>query len=436
MVKRYGLLAAALAALSCTGGGIQIPPVALPPAGTDHGLCRPVTPGPECDTGLECRAVAWKPVRIELCLPPIPPPTCTPPEILAPSGRCVLPSPPYGYPCDPVCAPDQLCGRAGRCGGRDCFDCYTPQPSPSPTATPTPVPTPSPTATPTPAPTPSPVATPTPAPVPSPCVPVVRDPKPGSGPGTDNCDTCASRRAYMLRDYWTPATKVGERYVNYPPGHEGDPAFALYANPRTCDEEREDGTIVHSFESGYFGPVCRPVVVTPCPPSPTPGPTPTPGPGGCPGLLKVGGMFLTAVDCGNCRKQGYLGVRVNYTATELCQEGTPGCVCDPARNRCEMPRACQNPMGAMTWITLPGVFETSLCDQNSDNYFNCHHKPKANEAGVTLFTSVPQGPKPDGYNPLKDPQGTTNCVDVQAVGTKQLDRKDARCVAALAAAGL
>lgn len=165
--------------------------------------------------------------------------------------------------------------------------------------------------------------------------------------------------------------------------------------------------------------------------TPTPGPTPTPGSGGCPPLLKVGGMFLTAVSCGQqCVNQGYLGWRVNYTSTELCREGDVGCVCDPARDRCEMPRACQNPEGADIRITLDGHFENDLCDANSDNPFNCHHKPKANETGVTLFTSMPKGAT-DFYGA----QTVTNCVDIQQGNVRQLDKNDPRCKAALAAAG-
>ena len=116
---------------------------------------------------------------------------------------------------------------------------------------------------------------------------------------------------------------------------------------------------------------------------------------------------------------------------ELCREGDPGCVCDPARNRCEMPRQCQNPLGATTFITLAGHFTNDLCDENSDNFYNYHHKPKKAESGVTLFTSVPQGQSPDPW----DERGTTNCVDVQEHGTRQLPRADSRCQAALKAAG-
>lgn len=107
-------------------------------------------------------------------------------------------------------------------------------------------------------------------------------------------------------------------------------------------------------------------------------------------MSQTGGSMLAPRDCGQaCRRQGYLGYVVNYTATPLCVEGSPGCVCDPARNRCEVPKACQDPRGATTYLTLPGKFTNDICDERSDNPFNCHHKPKADETGLTEFRSCP-----------------------------------------------
>lgn len=260
------------------------------------------------------------------------------------------------------------------------------------------------------------------------------DPKAQSGP--TSCWTTKDWVAYMKNHNW----KAANGTLRVIQGVEvGVNLGGQHGNQTDECTRTDDGWLVRCDDPSVrirwaVDPprVVEKTIATPCP-SPTPGPlpTPTPGPGGCPGLYRVGGMFLTAVDCGNCRKQGYLGVRVNYTATELCKEGDPGCVCDPARNRCEMPRQCQNPNGADTFITLAGHFTNDECDRNSDNYFNCHHKPKKDETGVTLFTSTPwQEPK----NPW-DPRGVTNCVDVQEHGTKQIPREDPRCKAALAAAG-
>jgi hypothetical protein len=357
--------------------------------------------------------IPWPPI-------PTPPPTTTTLPQPSPSP-CVCPLPGGGtYPCaDPYC----------RCGAGAC-----PVPTPSPTATPTPQPT----------------APPTPAPTPSPCLPSTTVEKvcvsvDGSTfPYTPNaCWDCTSWTGYMVRNgYFTAGDPKEDGDAAGRPGFwlNYDPQQVLVGLIRKSDcAKAAPSGIVFADASGKplvaIDPpyVEKRTVTVPCPnPSPSPSASPTPGPGGCPAVAQVGGMFLSAVDCGQaCRRQGYLGVRVNYTATERCREGEPGCVCDPGRNFCEMPRQCQNPNGADIFITLQGKFTNDECDRNSDNFFNCHTKAKADEAGVTLFTSTPwQEPK----NPW-DPRGVTNCVDIQEFGTKQLNRDDARCKAALKAAG-
>jgi hypothetical protein len=397
---------------------------------------------------------------------------------------CITPQP-TPYPCDPPCKAGETCEREGRCGGHDCFSCYPiPTPTPIPmggtcgdeagfncvaglecrlhtwkpnrigTCQPPPTPMPSPTATP--APTVTPVPTATPQPTPTPCIPtttvqrvcvdapdktprefpfIERDPKNGGNP---NCWTWATWQGFMIRNgYYTAGDPTEDGDAGSPPSAPGfwlnhDAQGVLVSLIR-----KSDGINVHPWHrtehgtSVQFPYMEKRTVTNVCPsPSPSPSASPTPGPGGCPGLFQVGGMFLTAIDCGKkCRDEGYLGVRVNYTATELCREGDPGCVCDPARNRCEMPKQCQNPLGSDIYLTLAGHFTDDLCDANSDNPANCHHKPKANEAGVTLFIS---SPKRAG---AWDPRATTNCVDVRENGTKQLQRSDGRCKAALEAAG-
>lgn len=246
------------------------------------------------------------------------------------------------------------------------------------------------------------------------------------------CWTCADWQGYMIRNgYFTAGDPKEDGDVGGRPGYwlNYDPQGVLVGVISKRDCTNGSGALVVDWPRAEER-------VVPCPtPQPTPSATPPPGPtptpqAGCPALHQVGGMFLSAVSCGQqCIKQGYLGVRVNYTATETCREGDPGCVCDPARNRCEMPRPCQNPLGADIFLTLEGQFTNDLCDANSDNPFNCHHKPKANETGVTLFTSAPKGADPF------DPRNVTNCVDIQASGVRQLPRADGRCQAALRAAG-
>lgn len=363
---------------------------------------------------------------------PPPPPTTTPP---GPKDCTVTGCPTHGEQCVQLTKNPPTYG---------CVPVATPTPPP-PTTT---LPSPPPSSTPTPC--PSPIATPTP----QPCQPTTQqvcvdndgnylgvfDPKATSGPTA--CWRTKDWVSYMRRHYWDNAQVPGTvRWVNGvelgvnlgAAGHHADECTRMDDGWRVrCDDPNArifwavdpprmvERVVSCPSPAGPAAPVAGP---SPCA-------TPPPGPGGCPPLLKVGGSFLTAVDCGNCRKQGYLGWRVNYTATELCEEGVPGCVCDPARNRCERPKACQNPEGADIRLTLAGHFTNDLCDANSDNPSNCHHKPKANETGVTLFTSMPKGAT-DYYSA----QTVTNCVDVQAGSVKQLDRKDPRCQEALRAAG-
>lgn len=327
------------------------------------------------------------------------------------------------------------------------YRCVT-DPVATPTPPPSPTPSPSPTATPPPppsTPTPTPQPLPTPSPTPSPCVPRQEKVCVGSegGPilglfnpnatsGPTACWTAATWLDYMIRHgYFTVGTETdGDLHgfpgywLNYNASHVlvGQINKVTARNP--AGRYVGDAPFMELREVPCPGPTPTP---RPSATPPPPVPTPTPTPGGCPDLLKVGGMFLSAVDCGpQCRKQGYLGVRVNVTATELCREGDPGCVCDPTRNRCEMPRQCQNPAGATTYISLPGKFEDDLCDANSDNPFNCHHKPKADEAGVTEFNYCPHAAAPD------DPRCTAKCIDVREFGTREVTcpRAPARLTAA------
>lgn len=156
---------------------------------------------------------------------------------------------------------------------------------------------------------------------------------------------------------------------------------------------------------------------TPPPPGPTPtpgppGPTATPPPGGGPPLFQMGGSMLAPRDCGQkCREQGYLGYVLNWTCTPLCDGRRDDCVCfneaGARRDRCEIPKQFQDPAGATIWITLPGVFGPDLMDERSDNKFNGHHKPKANETGVTEVRCVPPGTS------SADPRGVSRFVDIR-----------------------
>lgn len=288
-------------------------------------------------------------------------------------------------------------------------------PTPSPTPTPTPVPTPTPTPEPTPEPTPTPAPTPPPTPVPTP------SPSPSPCTVTTGCPAdawqCADKQEWEVgQGNWVRAPR-GAAYSIYgcPPGVSEVPGCAggVYLN-RRCDRVDQSGRVLAPAEDGWFG-ICVPAV-TPCPsPTPTPVPTPTPPPGGstCPPIYQVGGSMLQPRDCGEaCRRQGYLGYVVNYTSTELVS--ARDYPCPGGRQRCEMPVACQNPLGADIYISLPGHFTNDICDARSDNPFNCHHKPKANETGVTTFTSCPKGAPPT------DPRCVSNRIDVRPDGPHPL----------------
>lgn len=146
-------------------------------------------------------------------------------------------------------------------------------------------------------------------------------------------------------------------------------------------------------------------------PKPAPAPSPTPSPIACPPLLEVGGSMLQPRYCApGCVKDGYLGYVVNWTGTPLISSDTG--LCAPGRNRCEMPKACQDPRGVYTWLYMPGVFGLGICDERSDNPFNCHHKPRANEVGVTYFVSCPWGVMPP-EPPARHPLCTIQRVDVR-----------------------
>jgi hypothetical protein len=178
-----------------------------------------------------------------------------------------------------------------------------------------------------------------------------------------------------------------------------------------------EGSVVNCGTWALIARASDPKICIPCPeptttPTPVPVPTPTPLPGACPPILEVGGSMLQPRTCApGCVKDGYLGYVVNWTATPLISAASG--LCAPGRNRCEMPKQCQDPRGAYTWLYLPGVFGLGICDQRSDNFFNCHHKPKANETGRTYFISCPWGvmpPTPPAFNPLC----TIHVVDVRA----------------------
>jgi hypothetical protein len=315
---------------------------------------------------------------------------------------------------------------------------------PSPAPTPTPVPTPTPTPVPTPTPTPEPVPTPTPKP-----------PKPPS----EWCNADGTRRPEPPRptDCSTPLERIQQEVAsgNWLPACAPDGTgprtiwTKLYGQYTCPSGERLRGMYGCGAQGETLG--CTPVacvdlnlarvncqswgVVQPnddhriCKKCPAPSPTPTPGPsptlpptGEAPPLLYMGGSMLAPRNCApGCVKDGYLGYVINWTATPLVSGDLVACFDEHGnrRRRCEMPKQDQDPRGAYTWLYLPGVFDLGICDQRSDNYYNCHHKPKANETGVTYFISCPFGVQPP-IPPSEHPLCSIHRVDVRPDGPREI----------------
>ena len=115
----------------------------------------------------------------------------------------------------------------------------------------------------------------------------------------------------------------------------------------------------------------------------------------------MGVNVLTQRDCGEaCRKQGYLGYVLNFSATPKSKP--PFCGHAPDRLECEQYKPCQDGIndlengsaGPQIFLTMPGKFTNDVCDKRSDNTFNCHHKPKKDETGLLIVTACPQGDAP------------------------------------------
>jgi hypothetical protein len=320
-----------------------------------------------------------------------------------------------------------------------------PPPPPTPPPPTTTLASPPPTPPPTPTPPPPPPPTPTPPPT---CGQAVKacfagEPFPPATPPRwefekplKACHTCRKQLPgvdnltdYWAGSYWTPGDPAEDSDARsagqFPKGlwlNDNGQGSVQCTRKATCDRVRcDDGqTVIVPFHVMY-PPAVR-EVVRPCSvptPTPPPSPPPTPGPGGAPPIFQMGNSWLAPRDCGPaCIKQGYLGYVVNRTATPLCDGRRDDCVCydeqGNRRNRCEIPKALQDPRGADIYITLPGVFGPDLCDARSDNPYNCHHKPKANETGVTEFRSVPKGA------PVNDSRGVSRYVDVQPGGPREV----------------
>lgn len=142
------------------------------------------------------------------------------------------------------------------------------------------------------------------------------------------------------------------------------------------------------------------------PPLDATGNYPIPPDGVCPpwfkdSLARVGIQEHARRSCGQCVKDGYLGVIITASATP--KSAAPYCGHASDRRECEQWRPCQdgytdwtNPnLGPDLLMTLPGHWTDARCDKRSDNNYLCHHKPRREEVGVMTFKACPRGARPD-----------------------------------------
>ena len=307
------------------------------------------------------------------------------------------------------------------------------------------IPSPSPSPEPSPAPSPSETPEPSPSPVPSPgpIVPTPGTPVPSPSPSPKPCKvdeanlpcwTCSARLAYDVAHghlKWDPALKL---YFNDPPGKPRE-----YFD-RQCNKTDAAGTVrvrAHDWYGTYPATaqgLC-PVEMLTCPsPSPSPSPTnspeipdsspspPLPGPGNpppldntgnypippagtCPwwfgdSLARVGIQEHARRSCGQCVRDGYLGIIITASATP--KSVPPYCGHASDRRECEQWRPCQdgytdwtNPnLGPDLLMTLPGHWTDARCDKRSDNNYLCHHRPRKEETGTMTFKACPRGASP------------------------------------------
>lgn len=165
-----------------------------------------------------------------------------------------------------------------------------------------------------------------------------------------------------------------------------------------------------------------PTVAPPASPSPSPQTSPSPSPSGVPpivdgnypvppagvcpawfanSLSRIGISELSRRSCGQCIKDGYLGIIITASATP--KSVPPFCGHAPGRLQCEQWRPCQDGasdqtdpnLGPDLLMTLPGHWTDARCDKRSDNNYLCHHKPLVSETGVMTFKACPRGASPN-----------------------------------------
>ena len=125
----------------------------------------------------------------------------------------------------------------------------------------------------------------------------------------------------------------------------------------------------------------------------------------------MGVTMLTTRPCsGNCKKDGYLGYIINMSGTP--KDRPPRCW-TTGRNECEQWKGCQDPAGIEFRMSLAGGWQNEECDRRSDNPYNCHHKPRVEDVGLTRFETCVKGSAPGG------PTCSITYVDVRPDGASE-----------------
>lgn len=238
----------------------------------------------------------------------------------------------------------------------------------------------------------------------------------------------------------------GSREVKYPcpdPSPEVSPSPSPIASPSPSPEISPSSDPIPS-PSPQTSPSPSPII-----PSPSPSPLPSPSPDNDlteSGNYKLPDGWETGKTCNANYAKGkpssygaaylstvpikpgniYLGIRINASVTphigkpyceHSCYDEEGNYALSNCRNNCEQLKGCQDPNGAPIYITLPGHFTNDICDEQSHNKWNCHHKPKKNETGPTTFIAYPTGMTPDSAKafcgtPHPKKPGFVNCYGI------------------------
>lgn len=341
------------------------------------------------------------------------------------------------------------------CGSREVkYPC--PEVDPSPVISPSPDISPSPIVLPSPITSPIPEPSPISSPSPSPIIP---SPSPITSPSPwkctvdfenkNNCKCCDLNLAYAQeRGYWScPDSFPGTSLEPYDPKlgggichNNGDGKFRIDRQCNKWSVLANGDFLVAKRESGWDHLYCEDVPKPSPIPSPSPVSSPTPIPTSTPtppeGKLTPAGNYPLPMDWQNNKtcnadyakgiptslgaaylstvpiKPGdrYIGIRINVSATphvqkpyceHTCYDEQGNYALSNCRNTCEQLKGCQDQEGVPIYMTLPGKFKDEICDEQSANKWNCHHKPEIGQTGPTTFIPYPKGLHPSMTEEVK-----------------------------------